>query len=89
MEIQDIITLDDNIDYLILDIITKKNNKYLYCAALDKEENPTSEYKYFTIITEENAEYIEEITDEALLREIITELSKHYLAMSTKEAPEN
>lgn len=89
MKIKDIITLEDNLDYLILDIITKNNHKYIYSVILDPEENPTNNYKYFELITEDNEDFIEEIEDEQLLKEIAAELTKHYLAMSSKKSPEN
>ena len=45
MNKEDIITLEDNVEYMVLDTAELNHEKYLYCVSIDKEEMPTDEYK--------------------------------------------
>ena len=47
MNKEDIITLEDNVEYMVLDTALFNHDKYLYCVEIDEEEMPKSEYKYF------------------------------------------
>ena len=79
MNKEDILTLDNNQEYMILDIITFNNNKYVYCVGIDKEEMPTNEYKYLKV-SEDNADiYVEEVKDSKELEAIIALFTTNYL----------
>ena len=52
MNIEDIITLEDNKEYLILDIIELNKERFLYCVEIDEKEMPKQEYKYLKEIIE-------------------------------------
>ena len=67
MNIEDIITLDDNKEYLILDIIELNKERFLYCVEIDEEEMPKQEYKYLKGIIENGEVYTEEVKDKDLL----------------------
>lgn len=67
MNIEDIITLDDNKEYLILDIIELNKERFLYCVEIDEEEMPKQEYKYLKEIIENGEVYTEEVKDKDLL----------------------
>lgn len=67
MNIEDIITLDDNKEYLILDIIELNKERFLYCVEIDEEEMPKQEYKYLKEIIENGEVYTEEVKDKELL----------------------
>ena len=67
MNIEDIITLDDNKEYLILDIIELNKERFLYCVEIDEEEMPKQEYKYLEEIIENGEVYTEEVKDKDLL----------------------
>lgn len=67
MNIEDIITLDDNKEYLILDIIELNKERFLYCVEIDEEEMPKQEYKYLKEIIENDEVYTEEVKDKELL----------------------
>ena len=67
MNIDDIITLDDNKEYLILDIIELNKERFLYCVEIDEEEMPKQEYKYLKEIIENGEVYTEEVKDKELL----------------------
>lgn len=71
MNIEDIITLDDNKEYLILDIIELNKERFLYCVEIDEEEMPKQEYKYLKEIIENGEVYTEEVKDKDLLEALI------------------
>ena len=85
MNKEDIITLDDNKEYLILDIIDYLNKKYLYCVLVDEDDIPTQEYKYVEVINENNETYIEEVNDEKILENLVNLVTINYLNDSTNE----
>ena len=67
MNIEDIITLEDNKEYLILDIIELNKERFLYCVEIDEEEMPKQEYKYLKEIIENGEVFTEEVKDKDLL----------------------
>ena len=72
MNIDDIITLDDNKEYLILDIIELNKERFLYCVEIDEKEMPKQEYKYLKEIIENGEVFTEEVKDEAILETLTT-----------------
>lgn len=79
MNIEDIITLEDNKEYIILDIVEINQEKYLYCVGIDKDERPTDEYKYFKEVVENGDTFLEKVEDEKVLKTIITLFTNDYL----------
>ena len=67
MNIEDIITLEDNKEYLILDIIELNKERFLYFVEIDEEEMPKQEYKYLKEIIENGEVFTEEVKDKDLL----------------------
>jgi len=47
------------------------NEKYLYCAEIDSNEEHTHEYAYFKGVEENGEFFIEDIEDENILNEVI------------------
>ncbi len=77
IELYDIITLDNNEEYTILKILKKEEEKYYLLAKIDEEEEPNmEEIKIAKEVVENGLLAIEEIEDQALLKE----LSKDFLA---------
>lgn len=76
MNIEDIITLEDNKEYLILDIIKYDNEEYMYCVMIDEFDNVTNEYIYVKCIQENNDIFVEEVEDKVVLENIIEIFSK-------------
>ena len=66
------ITLDDNIEYYVIDNVMQGADNYLYLA---KSSDPKEIMMAKEIITD-NEISIEEVTDEAKEQEIITEVLK-------------
>ncbi len=85
MEINDVITFDDNKEYVILDITNYNNHMYLYTVRIDEEEIPTSEYKYFRVFNENNDYSVEEVKEENLVKLLTSLFSTNYLNASTND----
>lgn len=66
------ITLDDNIEYYVIDNVMQGADNYLYLA---KSSDP-KEIMIAKEIVEDNEMSVEEVTDEAKKQEIITEVLK-------------
>ena len=81
MNIDDIITLEDNVEYMVLDIVELNHERYLYCVEIDSEEMPKQEYKYFKEVNENGTLYTEEVEKQDII-EAITAL----FAASTLES---
>lgn len=85
MNKEDIITLEDNIEYMVLDTVEFNEGKYLYCAEIDKEEMPTGEYKYFKEINDSGNLYTEEVNNEAIIEAITALFAANALESLTDE----
>lgn len=85
MEKEDIITLEDNTEYMVLDTALLNQEKYLYCVRIDEEEKPTSEYKYFKEINENNELFTEEVEGEVVIETITSMFAADYLNSVTDE----
>ncbi len=85
MNKEDIITINENEEYMILDTLELNNSKYLYCVQVDKNDMPTKEYRYLKGIEENNECYVEEILDENVLAAVITAFTAKYLSQKDEE----
>lgn len=76
MQEGEIITLENNNDYLLL-LKNQFNNSYYFLAVLlDKTEQPTKNYKLFQEINENNDTFIQEINDPIILNNFINQYQK-------------
>lgn len=66
MEINDVLTLSENEEYLILDITELNKETYLYCVEIDKKDMPTKKYIYLKGIEKDGEMYVEKVKDEEL-----------------------
>ncbi len=86
MNVEDVILLEDNREYLILDTAKYNNEKYLYCVGMDEEEKPTTEYIYLKANEKKNGEYsVENIEDKNVIDAILTMFASNYLNDNTYE----
>ena len=85
MEIEDIITLEQDIEYLILDKVELDNNNYLYAVLIDSEENPLDEYVYLKEINENNEMYVEEVVNEEIKDKLSKMFTLNYLEEINEE----
>ena len=60
----DIITLEDNEQFLLLMENEIEGRKFFYANKVDNEENTTSEYEIFEQLTEDGDNYLEIVEDE-------------------------
>lgn len=84
MNKEEVITLENNKEYVILDTVKYKDEKYLYCVGIDKDENPTKEYIYLKGIEEDGEFYIENVEDQETLQIIISLFTANYLSESAE-----
>ena len=85
MEINDIITLEDGKEYLVLDKVSLNNIVYLYTVLVDDHDKPNGEYIYFKEIKNEQDIAVEEVEDEDLLTTLISMFTYHYLNETNEE----
>lgn len=85
MEIGKIITLDDNINYLLLEKVKLNDKEYLYMVEVDKDDIPTTNYHYLELIHEDDGDYTEEVEDKAVIEAITGLLTIKYLNDSTND----
>lgn len=85
MNKEDIITLEDNVEYMVLDIVTINEDKYLYCVEIDEEEMPKMEYKYFKEVNENGNIYVDEVEDQKVIETISAMFTMNYLDSVTNE----
>ncbi|CDF12311.1 unknown [Mycoplasma sp. CAG:776] len=79
MNKEDIITLEDNVEYMVLDIATINQEKYLFCVEIDEEEMPKNNYKYFQEINESNNIFVEEVEDQDVIEAISAIFTANHL----------
>ncbi len=82
MKKEDVITLDDNKDYLILDTAELLGKKYLYTVEVDKDDMPTTNYKYYEVTEDSDGISVEEVVDEKVLEAILNIFTINYLSDS-------
>ncbi len=85
MNKEDIITLEDNVEYMVLDTAELNHEKYLYCVSIDKEEMPTDEYKYFKEVNENGTLYTEEVENQDIIEAITALFAASILESVTDE----
>lgn len=78
MSINDIITLEDNTNYLILNTIDY-GETYYYCIKMaDDLKTPIKEYIFISEIIEDGEIFINRITNEKLLDRLYNILANNY-----------
>lgn len=79
MELGKIITLDDNKDYLILEMTKLDSKEYLYVVEVDKDDMPTTSYHYLELIHESDGDEIEEVEDKKVIESLTNLFTIKYL----------
>ena len=70
-EVGNIVTLEDNLEYLILEELLKDGKKYLYAVRVLIDETPTDEYLIFEVLSDNGGEYLKVVDDKTLYDELI------------------
>ena len=72
-EVGNIVTLEDNKEYLVLEKTEKDGVTYIYAVRVLIDETPTDEYSIFAAVKDEDGEYLEDVNDKELYDELIEE----------------
>ena len=84
IELYDIITLEDDIEYTVLKMLTKNNKNYCLLAPVDQEEEPDMEkLKIVELISSNEETRVEEPEEE-----ITQKLAKDFLKLLREEINE-
>lgn len=71
MTVDSVITLDNDVNCLLLEKVTHENENYFLSVVLNEDEEPSDEYVIFKEIIEDNENYVEAVADANLQVELI------------------
>ncbi len=86
MEVDTVITLDNDVNCLLLEKINYNNNNYFLANILNEEEEPSDESIIFKEIIENDENYVEKVEDEALAHDLL-KLFAESIEKSVDELP--
>lgn len=69
-----VITLEDNLEYMIINTIVKNNNKYVFLANVDDEKKICIR----KVISEDGKDYLEKLDSDEEFAEVLTEFNDKY-----------
>ncbi len=69
-----VITLEDNLEYMIINTIVKNNNKYVFLANVDDEKKLCIR----KVISEDGKEYLVKLDSDEEFAEVLTEFNDKY-----------
>lgn len=72
MSINNVITLDNNENYLLLEKAELNNINYFLAVKLNSEEEPTEEYKILEEEIENDETYVSELKDTNIINELLS-----------------
>ena len=73
IEVGNIVTLENNQEYLILEELTDNDHRYVYSVRVLEDETPTDEYLIFESIIREDDEFLKPVNDKELYDNLIEE----------------
>lgn len=73
IEVGNIVTLENNQEYLILESLTRESKKYVYSVGVLPDETPTDEYLIFEALIDGEEEFLKPVNDKALYDDLIEE----------------
>ena len=71
MTVDSVITLDNDVNCLLLEKVTHENENYFLSVVLNEDEEPSDEYVIFKEIIEDNENHVEAVADANLQAELI------------------
>jgi hypothetical protein len=87
MIVDSVITLENDVNCLLLEKVTYNNDNYFLSVVLNEEEEPSDEYVVFKEINEDGQSFVEKVENAALLAELIN-LFTNNVAKLVQELPE-
>ena len=71
MKVDTVITLDNDVNCLLLEKANYNNDNYFLSVVLDDNEEPSDEYIVLKEIIENNQDYVMRVVDETVLAELV------------------
>lgn len=71
MNVDSVITLENDVNCLLLEKVNYLNDNYFIAVVLNEEEEPSDEYVIFKEIIENNENYVEKVEDMELLTKLV------------------
>ena len=78
MKIDSVITLENDVNCLLLEKVNYNNDNYFLTVVLDDNEEPSDEYIVLKEIIEDGQNYVMRVTDEKVLAELIKLFTKSF-----------
>ncbi len=78
MQIDDIIELENNKNYLLLLESILDNSKYFLAVGLDEHDEPTKEYVVLKEIIENDETFVSQINNPIILNQLIADFQEDY-----------
>mgnify|MGYP004612500235 CR=1 FL=1 len=71
MTVDSVITLENDVNCLLLEKVNYENDNYFLAVVLTIDEEPSNNYVIFKEIIEDNENYVEKVEDVSLLRTLL------------------
>lgn len=78
MKVDTVITLENDVNCLLLEKANYENDNYFLSVVLDDLEEPSDEYVVLKEIIEDNQNYVMRVVDENVLAELIKMFTKTF-----------
>ena len=88
IEVGNIVTLENNQEYLLLEELDKADRKFVYAVRVLEDETPTDEFLIFEAFITGDEEYLKVVGDKAVYDELIEDF-KDLVADKLLHAQEN
>ena len=75
MIVDSVITLENDVNCLLLEKVNYENNNYFLSVVLNQDEEPSDEYVIFKEILEDNETFVEKVVDPELTTYLLKEFS--------------
>lgn len=73
IDIGNIITLDNNEEYLVLEQIEEEGKKYIYTVKVLEDDKPSNDSLIFEVLVDTSGEYVRNIDDKELYDDLLDE----------------
>ena len=81
MKVDSVITLENDMNCLLLEKANYENDNYFLLVILDENEEPSDEYIVLKEIIENNENYVSKVTDENVLAELAKLFTRSFYDM--------
>lgn len=78
MKVDSVITLENDMNCLLLEKVNYENDNYFLSVVLDENEEPSDEYIVLKEIIENNENYVSKVTDEEVLSQLTKLFTKSF-----------